>query len=712
MNPIPTGLAASYLAAGLSCLPAVRAQKRPAVGSWRTWAERLPTVVEVEAWFANRPDAVCIVAGAVSGNLECIDFDNKGELFEAWKGKVAPDLYSRLVVERTPSGGFHVIFRAQTDCISGNLKLARGDRGGKLATLIETRGEGGLFLCCPTDGYSLTQGEFAHIPLLTADERDALIEAARSLDELKDAPQGPLTASGEFSRNHAGRPDGGHTGPLSAFLARPGDDFASRGDPRPYLTASGWQLIGSRPDGNELWRRPGKTSGGHSATYDGSVFYVFSSNAAPFESERGYNAFQVYTLLEHRGDFTEAARVLLEKGYGKAEDPLQGVDLSEFGTHESGSAPAAAPQQVAEPEDIPVSELVANYPKMRPVLIHGFLRLGETMNIIAPPKTGKSWLVTDLALSVATGTPWFGFPCEAGRVLIIDNELHRETSASRIPKVIAARGFDVSAVGDRISVYNQRGRLRTIEDIGTHIERYRGQGYKLIIIDAFYRAMPRGTDENDNGAIADVYNLLDRYAHEIGCAFVLIHHTSKGNQSLKSVTDVGAGAGAQSRAADTHLVLRRHKEANAVVMEAVVRSFPSVPPLCLRWDWPLWNRDESLNPGDLDGKVEPSVRKSGAEQACETDLILSKVRSLVDPENPVPRTAFVRKLQATYGLSMARARLVLQEAFDCGYLKTERLPGLPREKNPTKFVLLGENEPEMPGTPDEEETEQEGDEDD
>ena len=43
------------------------------------------------------------------------------------------------------------------------------------------------------------------------------------------------------------------------------------------------------------------------------------------------------------------------------------------------------------------------------------------MNIIAPPKTGKSWLVTDLAASVACGLPWFGFPCEQGKVLILDN---------------------------------------------------------------------------------------------------------------------------------------------------------------------------------------------------------------------------------------------------------------------------------------------------
>ena len=699
MNPISIETAASYLAAGLSCLPAARKRKHPSIGSWKTWTDRLPTQIEVEAWFANRQDGICVVAGAVSGNLECIDFDNKGEMYEAWKAKVDAALMARLVVERSPSGGYHVLYRSGKP-VDGNLKLARGIRNGKLLTLIETRGEGGLFLCTPTEGYVLVQGRFEEIPLISAKAREGLLNAARSLDE-------------EIRETRPAAPVLANVGQRGGLLVRPGDDFAERGDPRPYLLAAGWTRAGVHPDGNELWVRPGKNPrNGHSATYDGHVFYVFSSNAAPFEPNKGYSAFQVYGLLEHRGNFTQAARSLLDKGYGKAEDPLLGVDLSGFnppvtqpkGVQQSDFPPVSQGQQSSEEdEDIPIGELVKRYPKLRPPLINGFLRLGETMNIIAPPKTGKSWLVTDLALSVATGTPWFGYPCEKGKVLIIDNELHKETSSSRVPKVVKARGFDMDTVGQDICIFNQRGRLRTIEDIGNKIERYKAKGYKLIIIDAFYRAMPRGTDENDNGAIADVYNMIDRYAQEIGCAFVLIHHTSKGNQSLKSVTDVGAGAGAQSRAADTHVILRRHKQRDVVVMESAVRSFQSVPAMCLRWNWPLWNRDESLNPEDLDGKSELNVRKSGAEQACEAEGILSHIRSLVDEENPVTRTAFVRKLQGTYSLSVSRSRMIFDEAVENGYLRLERKEGLPRNQNSAKFVMLGENTP-----PEREEEEDDG----
>jgi hypothetical protein len=80
---------------------------------------------------------------------------------------------------------------------------------------------------------------------------------------------------------------------------------------------------------------------------------------------------------------------------------------------------------------------------------------------------------------------------------------------------------------------------------------------------------------------------------------VLVHHASKGNQSLKAITDVESGAGSQSRAADTHLILRPHKDEGVAVLEAAVRSWAPVEPLCLRWKFPTWQADETLDPAEL-----------------------------------------------------------------------------------------------------------------
>ena len=310
MTAITVETALSYWRAGLSVLPATKAQKRPSIGSWKKWSARLPAEVEVEAWFANNPDAVCIVAGSVSGNLECIDFDAHGELYPKWKDSIAPEVFERLVVERTPSGGFHVLYRCK-DAVEGNKKLAQGMRGGKKTTLIETRGEGGLFLCAPSEGYEIIQGCFEELPVLDRAARESLLLAAEALNECVDEIKPQEATQGENS----------------AFLIKPGDDWCARGDIRPILTAHGWKYLGTKQDGNELWQRPGKSGDGNSATFNGSVFCVFSTNAAPFEA-KGYSKFQVYALLEHNGDFSAAAKALLDMGYGKAENPADSVDLS------------------------------------------------------------------------------------------------------------------------------------------------------------------------------------------------------------------------------------------------------------------------------------------------------------------------------------------------------------------------------------------------
>ena len=138
---VPVEIAQEYLAAGLSVLPASRQKKHPVLKAWTEYQTRLPEEQEVKKWFSTRRDALCVVCGKVSGNLEVIDFDNHGELYDAWKTFVPEELLSRLVIERSQSGGFHVTYRCENE-ICGNLKLAVGMRDDRRTTLIETRGEG------------------------------------------------------------------------------------------------------------------------------------------------------------------------------------------------------------------------------------------------------------------------------------------------------------------------------------------------------------------------------------------------------------------------------------------------------------------------------------------------------------------------------------------------------------------------------------------
>lgn len=602
----------AMLDAGLCVLPARPVEKRPAVSGWKEHQQRLPSRDEAGRMLSGAA-GVCIVCGKVSGCLEMIDFDLGGEAFDAWASRVEeaqPGLLDRLVVERTPSGGRHVVYRCEA-VVPGNMKLAErrveveaspvvqiagkafrprqdGSRWVVDLCLIETRGEGGLFLCDPTPGYELEWRDFASVPTISSEDRDLLIGVARSLDEIEDEP----VFTGGASSHEEG------------WTQRPGDAYSEGGDIASLLRRHGWTL--ARDGENQHWRRPGKEDG-TSATLRDRVFYVFSSSASPFQPNRAYSPFAVFALLEHGGDWTAATADLLDQGFGEAAPQ---IDISGLlASHDE----RMAEQTPAKPNLPPVYsylDLRREFPGMREPVIEGLLRRGETMNVIAPPKTGKSWLVMDLAYSVATGCDWLGFRIPKPRsVLMIDNELHGETLAHRLPKVVGQRvhrdGRCVdeteAALAQNLHVVSLRGRLMDLirmGDLFSGLDRRFG----LIVIDAWYRAMPADTDENDNGGMASLYNLIDRYAESMGSSFVLIHHTSKGVQAGKGVTDVGAGAGAQSRATDTHLVLRQHKEQGVVVLDAAVRSWAPIAPTCLVWDWPLWERDiEGRDPEDLDG---------------------------------------------------------------------------------------------------------------
>lgn len=289
---------------------------------------------------------------------------------------------------------------------------------------------------------------------------------------------------------------------------------------------------------------------------------------------------------------------------------------------------------------VPVGRLRRLYPTLREPVIHGLLRRGEIMNIIAAPKMGKSILVQNLMMSVITAGDFLGgFACAMGRVLVIDNELHRETIASRVPEVAQVMNIPLERVDRMVDYIPLRGELIDLVALEHIIKSIKPGYYKLIVLDAFYKFMPQDTDENSNANMANLYNLLDRYAEILDSALVLIHHTSKGLQSGRDITDVGAGAGAQSRAADTHLILRPHQEDGAVVIDAAVRSYKPPEPFCARMRYPRWELAPDLDPAQLkglEGKKEREDRVAEKKQRIEAEVRLKEqlLEKITKPMTP------------------------------------------------------------------------------
>jgi hypothetical protein len=246
------------------------------------------------------------------------EFENE-EIYRAFKdaatnldlGHIVETIESGYL-EKAPRGGYHLPYRCEE--ISGNTKLAREpapaeDDPNGVSVLIETRGEGGFFICAPSFGkvhptrkpYELLQGGFKSIATITPEQRRLLFDLARTFDRMpiKDVHQPPICA---------------------ADSGRPGDDFNERADWREILEPSGWRLVFERGS-TGYWRRPGKDRGVSATTdHNGSgLLYVFSTSTT-FEDGRGYCKFSAYAILRHNGDFQAAARELAGCGYGTSSN--------------------------------------------------------------------------------------------------------------------------------------------------------------------------------------------------------------------------------------------------------------------------------------------------------------------------------------------------------------------------------------------------------
>jgi len=244
------------------------------------------------------------------------------------------------------------------------------------------------------------------------------------------------------------------------------------------------------------------------------------------------------------------------------------------------------------------------------VIIEGMLRRGEVGNVIAATKAGKSWLALQLLMKVATGTDWLGRRVSKGRCLLIDNEIQRETLDNRLAAVRRELQIDDATERSPFECLPLRGEWKSLTDLAVVLpQRYQPGDLTLIVLDAKYRFFSGdGMEENSNDAQTKFHNAVDALAADLDCGVLMVHHATKGDQSGKSVVDMGSGGGAQARAADLHCVLRDHELPGHAVLNAAVRSFPPVEPQTLRYDWPLWSVVSGVSPqvakpkerGDID----------------------------------------------------------------------------------------------------------------
>jgi hypothetical protein len=287
-------IATEYINAGLCVLPATKAEKRP-LGKWKLYAD--PDCREMpnpEAFKYGRHDAIAIVCGAVSGNLEVMDFDDGASAFNDFKKIAGTEILKNVVIQKTQSGGLHLLYRCKD--IEGNLKLASKESvKGQSQVLIETRGQGGLIIAAPTPGYEVIGGDILNVPQITPEQREDLLSAARSLNR-------DITPPKPVHKRKKHSPEG---------VDRPGDDYNANGDVDALLREHGWQFA-VEEGGRKHYRRPGKTTG-VSGNWNGSYFYCHTTSSV---LEVGcYDLFGLYAAL-NCWEIPRAAAELKKLGYG------------------------------------------------------------------------------------------------------------------------------------------------------------------------------------------------------------------------------------------------------------------------------------------------------------------------------------------------------------------------------------------------------------
>lgn len=329
------------LADGISITPV---EKKVAVGSWKKWQTAI--VAKEELWHYvethDQVTGIAMICGAISGGLEIIDVDVKWKpgidavLFAAIKD-LYPDLYSRLRIHKTPSGGYHILYRTPSPAIiPGNQKLASRpatqeelapNPKGKTKCYIETRGEGGYAVAPPSEGYAIFKDN--PIPVITWEERCALINLAQNYNEVI-TPEKPPKAS-KYEDNY--------------YSENPFEHFNATADPIALLETYGWNY--NRRSAGYLWfTKPGGRKRDVHGTFNekARLFRIWSTNTGL--DDKWYQPATLLADLEFQGDKKKLFRHLVNSGFGKIRESVEATMVKKAALRGASLPANASPEAV------------------------------------------------------------------------------------------------------------------------------------------------------------------------------------------------------------------------------------------------------------------------------------------------------------------------------------------------------------------------------
>ena len=284
------------------------------------------------------------------------------------------------------------------------------------------------------------------------------------------------------------------------------------------------------------------------------------------------------------------------------------------------------------PPFVTLSDYYDHRPELPPELIEGVLRCGHKMLISGASKAGKSFLLAELCLAIATGGKWLWLQCRQGKVLYVNLEIDGDSAICRFLDICDALKIPNTYL-DNIRIWNIRGHAVPLDQLVPRlIHRVRNDHYAAIIIDPIYKVITG--DENNASEMGYFCNQFDRICAEANCAVIYCHHHSKGAQGAKRAMDRASGSGVFARDPDAQLDLIEleltedlrnnvaEPGATAWRIESSLREFANIKPINIWYEHPIHRIDIS---GELDrlyaeGDPRNNLKRATPEEQFRYEL--------------------------------------------------------------------------------------------
>lgn len=217
---------------------------------------------------------------------------------------------------------------------------------------------------------------------------------------------------------------------------------------------------------------------------------------------------------------------------------------------------------IVELNDLRVTSWLRQEPPVREWVFKDVMPLAKVCLLVAAGGVGKSYLTLQMALSVATGTPFCNLwlPEESGAVLCVYAEEEREELHRRLYAIqsdVFSNNLDESLIAKNLFITTSISAVRdnpnrlvsdkdngqstknvdTLIDIGKRIKQSAGS-LRMIILDPLVRF--NSGNENDSIEATKFMEVAEHIARTLNCTILIPHHQNKISMSSTQQTQSAA----------------------------------------------------------------------------------------------------------------------------------------------------------------------------